>query len=84
MTNFVVYPKGIEFKDWASQIRTTITTLDFPIPLPGSIWRDWAYQMFIMHPNDMAGVPHPDEVAFPKESDWSKWASFLVFTLMNR
>lgn len=81
MTNYVVYPKGIKFQDWASQIRDTITTIDFPIPLPGVIWRDWAYQLFIANPNKMSGVPHPNESLFPLESDWSKWASFFVFNL---
>lgn len=84
MTNFVVYPKGIKFESWASQLRNVTTALDFPIPTQGALWRNWAFQLFLMNPNKMTDIPIPDVVAFPEESDWMKWGSFLVFTLMNK
>jgi len=82
MSNSIIFPKGISFYDWASQIRNTITTISFPIPLHQSLWHDWAFQVIILNPAEMTRVPHPNKLAFPKETDWTKWASFFVFALI--
>lgn len=84
MSDYIVYPKGLEFFDWANFIRQSIQSLEFPVPFKDMDWRWWAYQVFFLNQEKLPFVPYPHPLAFPGKESWSKWADFFVFNAITK
>ena len=80
MADFI-YPLGISFKDWASQIRVNLPFMDFPNPEKEDEWWDWAAQ--VINLNSLNQVPVPDKTTYPKPEDWREWAKFFIGSVNN-
>lgn len=50
--------------------------LDIPNPPDVEYWREWASQ--VVSSNLLVNVALPTKLAYPKESDWEKWASYFI------
>lgn len=73
----ILLPINITFKEWASQIRINITSIDIPLPpSDGKDWIGWASQ--VVYNNQLTNVPLPTFHAYPKLEDWRKWAAYFV------
>jgi hypothetical protein len=72
-----VLPLNITFKEWASQIRIDIPSINVPIP-PDDVeyWKSWASQ--VVNNNGLINVPLPTETAYPKIEDWRDWGAYFI------
>jgi hypothetical protein len=79
MSNVLIYPINITFKEWASQMRNAFPSLYFPNPLEISEWRFWADQVIIA--NGLHDRVLPLRLVFPNHEDWRKWAAYFINSL---
>ena len=72
-------PLKIEFKEWASQLRSALPHLNLPIPGEDDEWRDWATQISLS--NISIDIPLATNLAYPKTEDWRRWGAYFINTV---
>jgi len=76
-----IFPIGISFKDWASQMKVNFPHLYLPNPLEVSQWRFWASQVVLA--NNVPNYILPTHLTFPEHEDWRKWATYFLTSLKS-
>lgn len=76
----ITLPLRITFEKWAAQIQIDLPNLNFPTNVSISKWREWGSQ--VIASNALTRAPVPTKLAYPDESDWQKWATYFIDSVM--
>lgn len=72
-----IFPTNLTFYEWASQVKNSPSSFQFPVTNPDSDWRSWAESVVLLNP-DHPGMPLPIKNNYSTKESWRDWAAFFI------